>query len=148
VAAQPGEYPLLGAADDIAFGSAADSRDTRSIGKDAGLEAVQELRDVAQAPGLDLPLQPADQRSERLGLADAGARELVERQVHADQLLQVQLPWRFDGKSVAGDSHQPVRHERPVGLEIMAVGQEHRFADVAHEIQIRVHEVERELSPL
>src|SRR5262249_43086179 len=57
VGGQPREHPPLDAADDIALGRAADSRRAGAIRQDAGLEAIQELRDVAQASGFDVALQ-------------------------------------------------------------------------------------------
>jgi hypothetical protein len=119
-----------------------------AIRENPRLEPTQELRHLAQPSGLDVALQPADQRGQRFRLADPGAGQLTERQVHADELLQVQLPGDIDGDAVRGHAHEPVGRQRPVGLEVVAMRQEHRFAGVAHQIQVRIDEVERQLPAL
>jgi hypothetical protein len=116
-----------------------------AIRENPRLEPIQELRDLAQPSGLDVAPQSAHQRGQRLGLPDSGAGQLVERQVHADQLLQVQLPGGVDRDGVVSDSQEPIGGQRPIRLEVVPMRQEHRLAGVAHQIQIRIDEVERQL---
>ena len=114
---------------------------------DRGLQPIEVPAHRPRASGRHLTLDRAGHPGEGLGLADAGAREMVERQVQPHEVAQAGLGAALERKVLAGEEEGPLRGRRPEGLEVVSVGEEHAFPVAGHEVQVRVGEVHRELAP-